>query len=135
MLIAQSLSGVPTASNLRLMLCSMGERITHESEEAKSHSTPCCCTKTLKFFTLSLFCLFVTAHQVYALADFEKRQDVGVNRRTLKNLHTGKVYQKLWVGVIGEESTSLFTVTGTHPFVGCDITKMSSSLRSCRPRS
>ena len=43
---------------------SIGDNITQLSEEPKRHSTDCCCTKSLKFFKLSLFSLSVTAQRV-----------------------------------------------------------------------
>ena len=75
MFMSQSLSGVPTASILRFMLCSIGDNITQLSLFSNSHTAPPCCTKTLKFFTLSLFCLFVTAHHVFcSLVALAKRR-------------------------------------------------------------
>lgn len=47
MFMFQSLSGVPTASILRFMLCSIGDNITQLSLFANSHTAPLCCTKTL----------------------------------------------------------------------------------------
>lgn len=48
MFMSQSLSGVPTASILRFMLCSIGDNITQLSLFANSHTAPLCCTKTLQ---------------------------------------------------------------------------------------
>ena len=43
----QSFKGVPTDSILRLILCSIGERITHDSEEVNAQGVAVCFTKTL----------------------------------------------------------------------------------------
>lgn len=51
MFISQSLSGVPTASILRLMLCSIGDNITQLSLFVNSHTAPLCCTKNAQFYS------------------------------------------------------------------------------------
>ena len=49
--------------------------MTQLSDDEKSQTVFCCCTKSLKFFTLSLFCLLVTAQTVSCmLFDFETRR-------------------------------------------------------------
>ena len=46
-LIFQSFYGNPIVSTLRLILCSIGDKITQASEEEKLHFSPCYCTKSL----------------------------------------------------------------------------------------
>ena len=73
MLMSQSFNGVPTASILRLMLCSMGERITQLSEVEKSQTECWRITKSLKLLRLFLFCFPATTEMVLCLfSDFEK---------------------------------------------------------------
>lgn len=49
---------------------------------------------------------------------FGKKQDISVNCYTLKNFHSGKINQQPRIGVLGKESANLFTIPGTHPFIG-----------------
>ena len=46
---------MPTASILRLILCSIADNIIQLSFSAKLHSTACCCTKTLVMFLSKRF--------------------------------------------------------------------------------
>lgn len=55
-----------------------------------------------------------------------EKEDVCVNCGTLKNLNTSKVNQQHWVCLIGKEVSRCFSIIGTHPLVGCYITKMTS---------
>ena len=66
----------------------MGDNITHGVEPVKSHSTPCCCTKTLKFLTPSLFCLLVTAHKVLCLLSSLEKSKMFVSTVALSNIFT-----------------------------------------------
>ena len=122
--ISQSFNGVPTASIFRLILCSMGESITHESELLKSHPDPFCCANTLKFLTLSLFCLLVTAHKVLCSFVAFANNNMLVSTVALSKIFTPAKSMSLRIGILGKEIACFLTITSTHPFIRRDIAKM-----------
>ena len=63
-----------------------------------------------------------------SIAFLREKEYVSIDRCTVEHLDASEIEQQFGIRFLGKKLSEVFAISGSHPFVGCDIAQMTSIL-------